>query len=113
MEIYRFPLAGIAAEIARNNPTVKIVLISPSDEKWYGWDMARTGKMNEKREHLLNTAKDRNALYQDAFGLVLRENPFLRDWKCQTLKASDAVKSVLFSNIKLCQPSDVKKETTQ
>ena len=113
VEIYRFPLAGIAAEIARNNPTVKIVLISPSDEKWYGWDMARTGKMNEKREHLLNTAKDRNALYQDAFGLVLRENPFLRDWKCQTLKASDAVKSVLFSNIKLCQPSDVKKETTQ
>lgn len=108
LEIYRFPLAGIAAEIARDNPTTKIILMSPSDEQWNEWDLARIGKTNEKRERLIKTAKHRAALYQDAFGLVTQENPQLREWNCRTLKISAHLKSILFSNVKLCRPPETK-----
>lgn len=113
LETYRFPLAGIAAEIAKDNPTMKIVSIAPNDGKWYGWDIARTGKMNEKRERLLKNADARAALYQDAFGLVLRENPFLRAWECRTLGVSPAFKTILFSNVLLCRPPETKKDNAQ
>lgn len=108
LEIYRFPLAGIAAEIARNNPTVKIILMSPSDEQWYEWDLSRIGKTNQKRERLIKTAENRTVLYQDAFGLVTQENPQLREWNCRTLKISAHLKSILFSNVKLCRPPETK-----
>ena len=108
LEIYRFPLAGIAAEIARNNPTIKIILMSPSDEQWHEWDLSRIGKTNQKRERLIKTAENRAVLYQDAFGLVTQENPQLREWDCRTLKISAHLKSILFSNVKLCRPPETK-----
>lgn len=113
LEIYRFPLAGIAAEIARDNPTTKIILMSPSDEQWNEWDLARIGKTNEKRERLIKTAKHRAALYQDAFGLVTQENPQLRQWNCRALKIPAHLKSILFSNVKLCLPPETKEKVIE
>lgn len=112
LEIYRFPLAGIAAEIARDNPTVKIILISPSDKQWHEWDLARIGKTDQKRGQLIKTAQNRAALYQDAFGLVTQENPRLRQWDCRTLKIPAHLKSILFSNVKLCLSPEIRKENT-
>lgn len=102
LELYRFPLAGVAAEIAGTNPTAKIVLYSPSDDQWHGWDIARMGKMNDRRTDLTAGAAVRAALFQDAFGLVYDENPELSAWDCRTLDVSANFKSVLFSDVKLC-----------
>ncbi len=113
LEIYRFPLAGIAAEIAKNSPTVKIILTSPSDKEWYGWDMARIGETNKKRERLIKTAEHRFALYHDAFDLVTQENPELLGWDCRPLKISGHLKTILFSNVQLCRQPETKEGTAQ
>ncbi len=102
LELYRFPLAGVAAEIAETNPTAKIVLYAPSDNQWHGWDIARMGKMNGRRTDLIAKAAVRAALFQDAFGLVYDENPELLNWDCRALDVSANFKTVLFSDVKLC-----------
>lgn len=102
LELYRSPLAGVAAEIAETNPTAKIILYSPSDNQWNGWDIARMGKMNGRRTDLIRNAAARAALFQDAFGLVYQESPHLTKWDCRTLNVSANFKSVLFSDVRLC-----------
>ena len=102
LEVFRFPLSAIAAEIARQNPTLKIVSIVPDSPEWEDWNMAKAQKMNEKKQLLLKNSAKRAALFQDGFGLVLNEHPELKNWFCRPLEISASLKSILFSNVMLC-----------
>lgn len=106
LETYRFPLAGIAAQIARKNPDIKIISYAPPDQDWYSWDIARMNEMKEKTTALLQNSTMRAALYHDAFGLVEQENPELKQWNCRTLRVSDSIKPFIFSKLKLCIKPD-------
>lgn len=89
LEIYYFPLTAIAAEIARTNPTVRIVMMSKKMKRVPGWDIAYMGEMNDKRINLVENASAHAALFLDTYQFPEKDFPPLSQWKCTTLKIPD------------------------
>lgn len=107
LEIYHFPLGAIAAEIAKVNPTVQIIMTSKGKKRLPGWEIAYMGKMNDKRMSLIENASAHAILFTEANKLP-EGHPRLNQWNCRTLKIPDHLKSILLSNVKLCFPPEMK-----